>query len=62
MSAQGIFPVSADRMDVVFRLALPLPSFMRVEFRYRHRAACGQSRSFPPKKNGYFNKKCQYVN
>ena len=32
MSAQGIFPVSADRMDVVSRLALPLPSFMGWNF------------------------------
>ena len=62
MSAQRIFPVYADKGGGVIRLAPPLPSFMRVEFRYRHRAACGQSRLFPPKKNGYFNKRCQYVN
>ena len=62
MSAQGIFPVYADKGGGVSRLALPLPSFMRVEFRYRHRAACAQSRLFLPKKNGYFDKRCQYVN
>ena len=50
MSAQGISPVSADKGGGVIRLALPLLSFMRVEYRYRHRAACGQSRLFPPEK------------
>ena len=57
MSAQGISPVLADKGGGVIRLALPLPSFMRVESRYRHRAACGQSRLFPPEKEWLFQQK-----
>ena len=49
MSAQGISTVSADRGGCVFRLALPLPSFMGWNF--------GTGIGLPVGNHGYFPRK-----